>query len=252
MRPIVPVKIKNKENGHSKIIYALFDTGSDCDMIDENVVKDLGIQTTAQLIEMHVVENTTVKKRPIASFSVQSTKGDFESIMENVIVGKIHSAPGEVAPGWREWDYSHFKDVNFEKFHAGLGMIIGAAHVHLWIPAKDVRIGRKSEPIAIDTPFGWTVLGGGGGGSVSHATSNALAATNAEIASNLQRIFYHDFPLVSDEELGQSRENRDAIKQLADSIRFDEKVGKYFVALPWKVSSRDWWIHAYSCDQVQL
>ena len=80
-------------------------------------------------------------------------------------------------------------------------------------------------------------LGGGGGGSVSHATSNALAATNAEIASNPQRIFNHDFPLVSDEELGHLRENRDAIKQLANSIRFKKNVGKYFVALPWKLST---------------
>ena len=159
VRPIVPVKIKNKENGHSKIVYALLDTGSDCDMIDENIVKDLDIQTTDQIIEMHVVENITTKKRSIASFSLQSTKNAFESTMENVIVGKIHPAPGEVAPGWREWNYSHFRNINFDKFHTDLGMIIGAAHVHLWIPAKDVRIGKKSEPIAIETPFGWNVLG---------------------------------------------------------------------------------------------
>ena len=73
-------------------------------------------------------------------------------------------------------------------------MIIGVAHVHLWLPGKDIKIGKKHEPIALETPFGWTVLGGGGGGKISQATSNAIATTNAELESSLNRIFYHDFP----------------------------------------------------------
>ena len=208
-------------------------------MIDEKIIDDLRIETTDQIIEMHVVENISTKKRPIASFSISSTDGTFQSKMENAIVGKIHSAPGEVAPGWREWSYPHFNNIAFEKINSDLGMIIGAAHVHVWMPARGVRVGRKSEPIAIETPFGWTVLGGGGGGGASRVTSNALAASNAEISSNLQKIFYHDFPIVSEEELGESRENRDAIKQLAESIHFNKEVGKYFVALPWKTSRED-------------
>ena len=218
VRPIVPVRVRNDKTGRSKMVYALLDTGSDCDMIDEKIINNLSIGTTDQIIEMHVVENVTTKKRPIASFSIESTDNSFGSTMENVIVGQIHAAPGEVAPGWREWNYSHFNDIVFKKFNAELGMIIGAAHCHLWIPARGVRIGKKSEPIAIETPFGWTVMGGGGGRNASQVTSNALAASNAEISSSLDKIFYHDFPIVSDEEMGESRENRDAIKQLAESI----------------------------------
>ena len=78
----------NEANGYFKIVYALLDTGSDCDMIDVNIVKNM------DTIEMHVVENITTKKRPITSFSLQSTKNAFESTMENVIIGKIHSAAG--------------------------------------------------------------------------------------------------------------------------------------------------------------
>ena len=234
VRPIVPVKISNPNTNKEKTIYALLDTGSDCDMIDQTIIEELDIETADQYIEMHVVECVTTKKRPIASFSLKSTDNEFESKMENVIVGKIHPAPGEVAPGWREWDYPHFHNITFEKCDATLGMIIGAAHVNLWIPPRDVRIGRKRDPIALYTPFGWTVLGGGGGRSTSQATSNALTVTNAELSLNLNKIFLHDYPLVSEEELGQSKENKDAIKQLSESIYFDSKINKYVVALPWK------------------
>ena len=145
------------------------------------------MDTTEQTIEMHVVENVTTKRRQIASFPIESVRGDFSSEMDNVIVGEIHPAPGELAPGLRTWSYPHFKNVVFDRFNTELGMIIGASHVHLWIPGKDIKIGKKNEPIALETHFGWTVLGGGGGGKSNYATSNAITATNAELASNLDK-----------------------------------------------------------------
>ena len=105
------------------------------------------METTEQTIEMHVVENISTKRRQIASFSIESVREDFSSEMDNVIVGEIHPAPGELAPGLRTWSYPHFKDVSFDRFDAELGMIIGASHVHLWIPGNDIKIGKKNEPV---------------------------------------------------------------------------------------------------------
>ena len=119
------------------------DTGSDCDLIDKKVIEALKIDTTEQVIEMHVVENVSTKRRQIASFPIESTKEEFSSEMTNVIVGEIHPAPGELAPGLRSWNYPHFNDVVFDRFNTELGMIIGASHVHLWILGKNIRIGKK-------------------------------------------------------------------------------------------------------------
>ena len=140
------------------------------------------MDTSEHTIEMHTVENITTKRRQIASFPIESVKENFSSEMNNVIVGEIHPAPGELAPGLRTWNYPHFKNVVFDRFDAELAMIIGASHVHLWIPGRDIKIGRKNEPIAVKTLFGWTVLGGGGGGRPNCATSNAITATSAESA----------------------------------------------------------------------
>ena len=74
------------------------DTGSDCDLIDKKVIEELNMDTTEQTIEMHVVENVTTKRRQIASFPIESVRGDFSSEMD-VIVGEIHPAPGSSPPG---------------------------------------------------------------------------------------------------------------------------------------------------------
>ena len=57
---------------------------------------------------------------------------------------------------------------------------------------------------------------------------------NAVLHQDLEKIFYHDFATVSEEEMGESQENKDAIAQLMASIRFDNEKGKYRIGLPWK------------------
>ena len=84
------------------------------------------------------------------------------------------------------------------------------------------------------TEFGWTIAGMGGQGLPSAMSINSTSISSTQLHEAFMRIFYHDHPCVSEEELGCSRENQSAIKQLADSIRFDESLGKYVVALPWK------------------
>ena len=62
---------------------------------------------------------------------------------------------------------------------------------------------------------------------------HAICTSSLELSQDIDRIF-HDFPPVSDEEMGESRENREAIRQIEESIRFDKEIGKYAVALPWR------------------
>ena len=62
----------------------------------------------------------------------------------------------------------------------------------------------------------------------------ALSTDDSKLQECFQKIFYHDFAVVSEEELGDSKENKDMIAQLMETIYFDEVVGKYFVGLPWR------------------
>ena len=61
-----------------------------------------------------------------------------------------------------------------------------------------------------------------------------MSVDDANIGRELKDLFYWDFPLVNEEEIGESEDNRRAIKMLKESIRFDGSFGKYVVALPWR------------------
>ena len=112
-------------------------------------------------------------------------------------------------------------------------IILGAAHASTWVTGE-VRQGDPRDPIGIKTDFGWTVLGGGSNRPNPFLSVNSMSISNTQLHEAFMKIFYHDYPCVSEEEMGPSRENQDAIRQLAESIRFDETLGKYVVALPWK------------------
>ena len=65
-------------------------------------------------------------------------------------------------------------------------------------------------------------------------TCNALTLDDNILHREIEKIFYNDFMLVTEEELGESEDNRRAIRFLEESIRFDEDKGMYRVGLPWR------------------
>ena len=111
-------------------------------------------------------------------------------------------------------------------------MIICAAHADAWI-AKEVRRGPNLAPFAFKSEFGWTIAGRSGRRSSDVISVGALSMDDLRLQECFQKIFYHDFAVMFEEEIGESKENKDMIAQLMETIYFDEVVGKYFVRLPW-------------------
>ena len=63
--------------------------------------------------------------------------------------------------------------------------------------------------------------------TVTTATTTTTTTTLKKTHHDIDRIFYNDFPIVTDQEMGLSQENRTAIKLLQESIHFDEDLQKY-------------------------
>ena len=78
IRPIVAVNVCNKVTGKCRAVYALLDTGSNRDVIDEDLIDDLDIECTSELMQVKVLGNESLGPRRVASFSIQSLEGDFE------------------------------------------------------------------------------------------------------------------------------------------------------------------------------
>ena len=90
-----------------------------------------------------------------------------------------------------------------------------------------VSRGANNQSLGVKTYFGWTVVGACGKSASSSITCNALSADNERLHQDIDRIFYNDFPIVKDQEMGLSQENRTAIKLLQEFIHFDEDLQKY-------------------------
>ena len=65
------------------------------------------------------------------------------------------------------------------------------------------------------------------------ASIGALSTDNLRLQESFQKIFYYDFAVVSEEEMGDSKENKDMVAQLMETIYVDKAVGEYFIGLPW-------------------
>ena len=112
-------------------------------------------------------------------------------------------------------------------------MILGVAHAETWIDGE-VRKGGAGKPHLIKTQFGWTAVGGWKRGDIADITCYATEVDDANLRNDFRRIFEHDFATVSEAEVGNSVENKEAVRQLNETIVFDESVKKYRVGLPWK------------------
>ena len=83
------------------------------------------------------------------------------------------------------------------------------------------------------TEWGYTIFGVGGQRDHADVSINLLAVDDANVKYDYEKIFYHDFPQVTEAEMGGSNANRKAIKMLQEGIRFDKDKQKYVSVLPW-------------------
>ena len=141
---------------------------------------------------------------------------------------------GDVPPHHRDLSsFPHLQDINFDRYDADVPMIICAAHADAWI-TMEVKRGPALAPFAFKSEFGWTIAGRSGRRSSDAVSVGALSTDDLRLQEDFQKIFYHNFAVMSEEEMGNSKENKDMIAQLMETIYFDKVVGKYFVGLPWR------------------
>ena len=232
IRPIVALKVINPTTKKEVAIYALLDTGSDRDVIDERLAKELMLKTTSRMMNISVLGAQELSPREIAIIRMESLDGKYEAEVQNALVGNLLTCNSDIPPAKRNFDkLHHLAHLPFHDIDSEVRMIIGIDHCES-LAGKNPNDFVKGPPHAVRTAFGWTIFGQDK--KLITMKSNMTRTSDEALQEKLDRIFFNDFTGVSEEEMGQSRENREAIRQLKESIRFDEQKQKYVVALPWK------------------
>ena len=226
----------NPISGAAIIVNAMIDSGADRDVISKTVTEILGLETTWTDLKVVTVDNEISSKRTLASFRIESLEESYSADVSDGLVGKILTGEADVPPHRRDISaMPHLDGITFQKSDEGMHLLLGAAHASAWLPIEIRRGGKEDSLLGLRCKFGWTLIGRHGNSDNDSIAVNAISADNAQLKESLDRIFYHDFAIVSEEELGESKDNKDAIEQLAKTIYFDKDVNKYFVGLPWKL-----------------
>ena len=160
---VVPVTIRSLE-GVPHNTYALLDNGCTDSVMKDTVVDRLHTQAKPQTAEVGTMKDDPeclgVRETTV---SVESRDGSFKFELENIVAVpperfKMPSQPSP--PSSKEPDfYTHLDDIDLNGVDPNqIEILIGADVAEAFIP-RDVRRGRKDQPLAIKTVFGWTLFG---------------------------------------------------------------------------------------------
>ena len=90
--------MRNIATGRCRDLYALLDTGSNRDVIDENVVEELDLPTDAELMEVRVLGGESIGPRRVASYVVESIEDDYTAAVPNAMVATLLTTQSDIPP----------------------------------------------------------------------------------------------------------------------------------------------------------
>ena len=237
---IVPLYVRGA--GARKIgTHALLDGGSTRHVVSSALARKIGIEGERVNMSVTTLDHVLESEREVADVEVEGLDGH-SLWLRRAIFGRIVAAEGDAPPKKADVEgMDYLSDVSFEDFakeeevERSIGVIIGAELAGTW-ETSERRVGEQDTPIALKTSFGWALIGPKSRGSCSATRCHFMSfqESDREINDNLERLFARDFEKVDEGAIGMSVEDKYAIKQLEDSVRWDPEVQHYRVAIPWK------------------
>ena len=231
----MPVRIEGR--GRKKETYALLDGGASNAVITGKLATELGLETTQKSTVLYTVEGATRKRRNYVDFKLSNLSGQYEAEVEQAVIMDFITAKSEKPP--RNSDISnleYLRGVKFEELdHDDIEVIIPAELNEIWV-GRPYRRSTRRLPVAIETACGWTLLGGGAdkGGEEESCFRTIIEEDNKGIHELVEKIYSSDFPTITKNEIHLSDNDKHAIEQLKETVRFDEETGHYVSGVLYK------------------
>ena len=158
---IVEVEVQTKNGGRLKT-HALLDNGSQATLVKEDLAKRLALTGAKQAVHVGSIKD---KGEPLqverVSFSISSTdrKCTFDVNNAYVMPRSKFNTPSQRIPTSFKTDPKYLHGLKLCNVSAKeVDFLIGADIPEALI-ATQVRRGPSGQPYAVETPFGWTLLG---------------------------------------------------------------------------------------------
>ena len=221
--------------------YAMLDDGSTKVVISERLASKLSLQTTSKPVYLHTVEGISHRNRHMADLTIGNLAGDLSLPVSQALVTDFLATEEDLPPKNSEIsDYDYLHGVKFEELDSdNVDIILSIDYGWTWL-GGEVRRSTADKPLCLLTQWGWTLASAktGAAGEKSSCFRTSVEVDNRELHELVDRLFRQDFPDIPVNEKHPSLEDEHAIKQLRETVQFDEELGHYRVGLPW-VTTRE-------------
>ena len=228
---IVPVKIRAKEK--EICCYAFLDLGSDTTFCNKKLVQALGLVGESKRISLSTLgHRENIHSCKSVRFSVSSLDGTAEFDMKDVVtMDKLPISPNRVLTERDVLALPYLQGLHFPALDgATVDVLIGndiiKAHKIL-----EEREGNGSQPNAIRTPLGWSLIGPSVKPHPTRKASANFARMDKDLDQEIQNSWYKDFE-PDDLKIPTSVEDRKVLKLLKENVSKTD--GHFYAPLPWR------------------
>ena len=177
----------------------------------------------------------------MVTVNLQSLDGAVYIELKDALVSDILTTDKDRPPTLEDVENLDFMDgvVSFPELdNEQIGVVISARHAWTWTGVEVLK-GTAEQPVAINTKFGWTIIGPCVDEKVEDVAMNCCDVEESPLSEEINRMFRHDFTMregekASPEENHPSRDDDRAVGMIKETLRFDENLGHYRCGLPWK------------------
>ena len=233
--PVVPVVA----NDRCKIL-ALLDTASNTSFCTRALANKLGLQGMKVDYVLNTMSKTQESKSScMVNFKLKSVDGKDSLHLSNVYI--VDQIPVRL-PNIDVSNYPHMCDLQFEHYATDVHILLGQDNPEALVPLE-IRKGRRGDPFAVRTLFGWSVNGPVTSSQpVSKQVISHFVTTSLE--EEVNKLWKLEDDGSVDHKSGWSQIDKNVV-QMWDSETRRVTGGHYEVPLPWKPN-------AYLANNVKL
>ncbi|CAH8630974.1 unnamed protein product [Dicrocoelium dendriticum] len=228
---IVPVRLEGPLL--SVETYALLDSGSDVSLVQDDLLREAGIEINPVSLKMQTVSGISCLESGVASFRLVSLDGS-ESIdvrraycLNRLPLRPVKESVSQVAARWSQLSTVDFQDLKDSRVRILLGADVPEAHWQI-----EQRLGGRGQPFAARTLLGWIMLGPVDGSRQAHVSINYVREDELSLEERLRLLYDAGFEDVGSNTRALSVEDNAALSIAKTSVRL---VDRHFeVALPWR------------------
>ena len=228
---VVPVKVR--AGNKTVTTYAFFDQGSTATLCESRLLQRLGISGEKAKYSLTAVNQTKVNVNGKKATLLVSVLNDdqYTELTEVFCVEKLPVSSNPCSTETELNNWTHLRGIEIPKLsNSDVQLLIGINNPELF-RTQDERYGRRSEPFAIKTFLGWSIIGGS---AYSKKTLNINFVSRADqlLQQQVECLWKLDMFPNFDSKPGMSRNDKYAMDLLNNSKK--QVNGHYQVKLLWK------------------